>query len=461
MQASVCARTCDVFMCVHAARQRAGLFSYTRVPAVLLNVVVAVLLDKFVDAVQKSKQEAEALEEVERQSRRFKGILDPITEFLASFDDDEDLLERIDKLYTRMDVDHSEGLNYEEFKEGVKRVPGAGAVHLTRDEFEVLTENGRYLNAQGEFDRSQFRSIMKGELWRYSRRELANVIEFSNGVEFRSTILFLKMFQGRVANDLCSLNSRLDALHGAVSRGLHIPLGREAGEGEGEGGAGSTRDGVAFDFVEGGHDSGKATDRAVKKEAEGKGEAGTDSVMDAIRVLARDVKQQHLMIERHILAQGRIIELQNQRLLDVEAALGPAPTTSHSKSHLNGNTRAGMVDKTMGLGENGRNGVSVCAAQRQRPSETGVLPPLEGGERVMFNRSLLEDVGLAPAQSGVGTISAAADSAAQAHDGQMVEQLSFPSLRERFSSISRMRGSMSSPFTSIGPICARVCARSG
>ena len=47
------------------------------------------------------------------------------------------------------------------------------------DDFDLLTDNGRLLTEDGEFGQLQFRDMMRGELWRYSRRELVNVLAFS------------------------------------------------------------------------------------------------------------------------------------------------------------------------------------------------------------------------------------------------------------------------------------------
>ena len=37
-------------------------------------------------------------------------------------------------------------------------------IHLTRDDFDVVTENGKLLGEHGEFNRRQFRSMMRGEV---------------------------------------------------------------------------------------------------------------------------------------------------------------------------------------------------------------------------------------------------------------------------------------------------------
>ena len=44
------------------------------------------------------------------------------------------------------------------------------------DDFAVITENGKLLGPEGEFNRKQFEEMMRGELLRYSRRQLSNTI---------------------------------------------------------------------------------------------------------------------------------------------------------------------------------------------------------------------------------------------------------------------------------------------
>lgn len=92
----------------------------------MLNVVVAVLLDEFIATVVREK-EAHALRvEAENDKRRIKGVLDPLTQKLCAFEDGENLLERIDDLWHRLDSDGSGGLDYKEFRDGLKRLPGIG-----------------------------------------------------------------------------------------------------------------------------------------------------------------------------------------------------------------------------------------------------------------------------------------------------------------------------------------------
>lgn len=101
----------------------------------LLNVVVAVLLDEFIATVVREKEAAALRAEAENDKRRIKGVLDPITSKLCAFEDADNLVERIDDLYERLDSDGSGGLNFDELKEGIKRLPGIGRIHMTADDF--------------------------------------------------------------------------------------------------------------------------------------------------------------------------------------------------------------------------------------------------------------------------------------------------------------------------------------
>jgi len=43
---------------------------------------------------------------------------------------------------------------------------------MTADDFDIITEKGRHLTDEGEFGKEEFREMMQGELWRFSRRQV-------------------------------------------------------------------------------------------------------------------------------------------------------------------------------------------------------------------------------------------------------------------------------------------------
>ena len=57
----------------------------------LLNVVVAVLLDEFIATVTREKEEAERDMAIEKEKRKISGCLDPLAKMLTTFDDQQDL----------------------------------------------------------------------------------------------------------------------------------------------------------------------------------------------------------------------------------------------------------------------------------------------------------------------------------------------------------------------------------
>jgi hypothetical protein len=165
---------------------------------VLLNVVIAVLLDEFLANVFRESEARDKKIEAENAKRRITGCLDCLSQQLTGFDDASDLIERIDAMYDRMDSDKSGGLNFEEFKNGIKNLPGIPSLHMTENDYARLTEYGKHLSPSGELTKLKFRDMMQDEFWRYSQRQLTNTVAESKSPEFNSTVLMLKMLESRM-----------------------------------------------------------------------------------------------------------------------------------------------------------------------------------------------------------------------------------------------------------------------
>ena len=131
---------------------------------VLLNVVVAVLLDEFMASVAHEKDEMMAELQAEAEKKRITGVLDPITQRISSFDDLEDLRAKIQQIYKQLDDDQSGGLTFLEFKKNLKRLPQTSAIHMTQDDFDLICDYGRHLNASKEFGAGEFQTMMMGEV---------------------------------------------------------------------------------------------------------------------------------------------------------------------------------------------------------------------------------------------------------------------------------------------------------
>ena len=166
---------------------------YALATVVLLNVVVAVLLDEFITSMREEEEELAAEERQLRELGRYRGVLDPVTASLCVFEDKSHLCHQIDQLYERLDLDGNGGVDFEELQKGMGRLPGGFKVHITRDDFDVITQQGELLGPGGEFDKSQFRDMMLGEMLRYSHRKVMNMLQDTEQEEFRALVLLIRM----------------------------------------------------------------------------------------------------------------------------------------------------------------------------------------------------------------------------------------------------------------------------
>lgn len=108
------------------------------------------------------------------------GLLDPITQTLAHSADNEDLHRRIDVIYDRLDADRC-GLDFYRLQHGLKHLHlyGSSAIHITEDDFAVITDKGALLGPTGVLGKAQFRTMMKAELAGLVKREQWALLELS------------------------------------------------------------------------------------------------------------------------------------------------------------------------------------------------------------------------------------------------------------------------------------------
>ena len=84
---------------------------------------------------------------------------------------------------------------------------------MTRDDFDIITENGKHLGPSAEFNSAQFQNMMRGELWRFSRRELNNVISVSGDEQSRSMLLMLKIMESSTRSSFSEVIRLLTSIH--------------------------------------------------------------------------------------------------------------------------------------------------------------------------------------------------------------------------------------------------------
>ena len=146
------------------------------VAIVLINVIVAVLLQGFLSAID---EEDRRIEMEERQVKRhtLSGPIDPVLEALSDFSSEADLESMIAALFSRLDVDDSGKLSYSELKSGLASLDIQPAIELSPDDFHALTHQ-MALCAQDSvegpvLDAANFGTAIRLQIKNYSERLLA------------------------------------------------------------------------------------------------------------------------------------------------------------------------------------------------------------------------------------------------------------------------------------------------
>jgi hypothetical protein len=88
---------------------------------ILCNIVMAVLLDEFCEAVEASKSE-DAEAQIALLANRTVGALDPLLEQLSQAETEDALQKQIEDVFTFIDEDGSQGIEFTELRNGLKRL---------------------------------------------------------------------------------------------------------------------------------------------------------------------------------------------------------------------------------------------------------------------------------------------------------------------------------------------------
>ena len=156
---------------------------------VLMNIVIAILLDEFLGTVTREKAEARKRQlkkqlhgEVTTLSARAVSHLhfplDPFLATLMTCSTDEDLSAKIASVYECMDVDQSGAMSREELNAGLKLFSLEDSVHLSPEDWEIISEHGRFLNADGEMGPAGFEAMVIGQLRSYVNRKLVAMMNY-------------------------------------------------------------------------------------------------------------------------------------------------------------------------------------------------------------------------------------------------------------------------------------------
>jgi hypothetical protein len=175
---------------------------------VLLQVVVAVLLDNFTEASYQEK------DRILREKSKFNGrtavvhAIDPLLAGLAHFDTTDDLNKRIHLLFAVLDVDESGHLSFKEMAEGFRKFNVKPIINITLDDWDTMTLNGKMLNEHEEMGPQEFEAVMKRQFKLYVQRQMSNAIEIMSTEDKgrTGTILFVLKQMVVDLESLCGTN---------------------------------------------------------------------------------------------------------------------------------------------------------------------------------------------------------------------------------------------------------------
>ena len=188
------------------------------VGVVLMNIVIAVLLNDFISMVEHEKAEARHQELERKEKERLlnssgEGPLDKLITGLLNFTTQDDLRRRIFNLYQRLDLDDSGAIDLNELNAGLRKLdPNGSAMHLSQDDFNVLTNGRALLNEDGEVTPSNFETMMLTQIKGYSHRKIQAALAraMHDGSEVQDVVYGLKIIMASV--------DHMEAMHELLSR---------------------------------------------------------------------------------------------------------------------------------------------------------------------------------------------------------------------------------------------------
>lgn len=158
---------------------------------ILVNIVVAVLLDEFISSVFWDKQRKKQ-EELDKAEKVVEGVLDPLLRVLVHFNSPDDLALHIKELFAMLDTNENGVLDYAELRDGLHKLKLASPIELTPDDYEMLTEGGRLCVQGHNLDCCAFQVVLMLQIEQYLHRQLLKGMNHSSGGD-QHLFLALKM----------------------------------------------------------------------------------------------------------------------------------------------------------------------------------------------------------------------------------------------------------------------------
>ncbi|EKX41946.1 hypothetical protein GUITHDRAFT_112082 [Guillardia theta CCMP2712] len=145
---------------------------------VILNVIIAVILEGFLSAIDRFEQQ-DRISEESIEHYRVAGPLDPLLAILANFSSSSHLSSQIELVFSQLDIDGSGTLTFEELRDGLAGLNLQPVIQISLEDWDVITHNSSFCNDQGEMSRSAFEAAMRWQLSLYAQKLLAQRMQHS------------------------------------------------------------------------------------------------------------------------------------------------------------------------------------------------------------------------------------------------------------------------------------------
>lgn len=171
--------------------------------------------------------------------------LDPLLKALTNWETNADLSYRLQSIFSLLDSDCRGEVGFQQVLEGFKKLGFRPAIHLTDEEWEEMTGNGKMSSPDGTVDVQQFEEIMRKQMKQYIQRRLASEVLQQENPDKGSIIDSFKYMILRIEALIDQIGE-----HGHASRSHTEPLhGRKACNLGADGCLGLSRTGAAREHL--------------------------------------------------------------------------------------------------------------------------------------------------------------------------------------------------------------------
>jgi hypothetical protein len=178
------------------------------VVTVVLNVVLAVLLDEFLKAQDHQKHEQkEQRGKSSEGTHHFCGALDPFLKYLSEFYNSDEMPMRIEEAFNLLDYNNTGFVNFLKVKVGLERLKFYPKVKLLEEDWRDITNDGKLCGDDDTLTSHQFFEVIRNQVTLYVQRMASKTLfleQGHNGKEVEMNNTFVLKYLVAAIDDLRS-----------------------------------------------------------------------------------------------------------------------------------------------------------------------------------------------------------------------------------------------------------------